>query len=86
MIGNVTPIQMASGKGGSARQRFAGNRPVPDGFLALLQEMSGPSRQEGFSASKPPRQQARQEQEMDVLQRRIQHVNRLLLTFTAQER
>lgn len=83
MTWSIAPVQPASGQKGSARQQSAGHKPPPDGFLTLLEEMGGVSRQDGF-ARQQPRQQAKQEQELDILQRRIQHVNRLVLSFMNQ--
>lgn len=83
MTWSIAPVQPATVKKGSTRQQPGGRKTAPDGFLAVLEEMGGVTRQDGFSSQGPPRQQAEKEREMDVLQRRIQHVNRLLLSFMA---
>lgn len=89
MTWNVSPVQGASGQKGGAKRQNPNRKTAPVGFLALLEEAGthyGVARQDGFSPRTPPRQQTQNEEEMDSLQRRIEQVNRLLMSFMVRGR
>ncbi len=77
---SVSPVQAASGKRRGAQGQTRDKRGTPDGFSALLEELTGANRQDGFLGSQP-RQLSEREQELAQLQRRIEQVNRTLMSF-----
>ena len=81
---SVAPIQPVSGKKDSGKKTLSGQHHAQQGFAHVLEELSNqyqPPRQDGFSPQEPRHQLSTSEQDIDLLQRRIMQVNRILLSF-----